>query len=54
MKYKLQKEGIGNRIQEDSRLDIEAKSIKEVKVYLNKNKLEFIRYSEYSETVYYK
>ena len=54
MKYKLQKEVIGNRIQEASRINIEADNIKEVKAYLNKNKLGFIRYSEYSETVYYK
>ncbi len=54
MKYILQKEGIGNRIQEDSRVDIEANNIEEVKTYLNNNGLEFIRYSKYSETVYYR
>jgi len=53
-KYRLQKENNHLRITEDSRIFIEAENIDEVKKYLKDNKMEFIRYSILSDTIYYK
>ena len=53
-KYRLQKENNHLRITEDSRIFIEAENIDGVKKYLKDNKMEFIRYSSFSDTIYYK
>ena len=53
-KYRLQKENNHLRITEDSRIFIEAENIDEVKKYLKDNKMDFIRYSGFSDTIYYK
>ena len=54
MKYRLQKENVASRMENESRIFIDAENIEEVKEYLIKNDLEFIRYSNMSDTVYYK
>jgi len=48
-KYRLQKENSHLRI-----IFIEAENINEVKKYLKDNRMEFIRYSNFSDTIYYK
>jgi len=53
-KYRLQKENSHLRITEESRIFIEAENIDEVKEYLKDNKVEFIRYSSFNDTIYYK
>ena len=53
-KYRLQKEANHLRISDESRIFIEAESMVEVKDYLKANSYEFVRYSEFSDTVYYK
>ena len=53
-KYRLQKEQNHIRIEDESRIFIDAKDINEVKEYLKNNNCKFIRYSNFSDTVYYK
>lgn len=51
--YRIQKEV--NHIQNDNLcFYFEAKSIEDIKEYLISNNKEFIRYSQFSDTVYYK
>ena len=51
--YRIQKEV--NHIQNDNQcFYFEAKSIEDIKEYLISNNKEFIRYSQFSDTVYYK
>ena len=52
--FRLLKEQGWSKIQNENVLKIEAKNIENVKSYLLKNGYEFIRYSQFSNTVYYK
>ena len=53
-KYRLQKEANHLRISNENRIFIEAENMEEVKDYLKANKCQFIRYSNFSDTIYYK
>ena len=51
--YRIQKEP--NHIEnENNHFYIEAENIDEVKKYLKNNNLVFIRYSKFTDTIYYK
>jgi len=55
IEFRLSKEGWGDKITNDnSIIHLESNDLEEVKQWLNDNSLEFIRYSVYSQTVYYK
>ena len=53
-KYRLQKEQNHLQVECESRIFIDAKNLDEVKEYLKNNNYEFLRYSNFSDTVYYK